>query len=101
MLPFVFAGATVLCVAIVVMARVELSKGVRMGGNTRRIVERALIRVIRAFSDVGTRMSRFVHKDVFVKGLHGVSYLALLTVRYVEHKLVWLTDFFRSMRNKK
>ena len=101
MLPFVFAGATILCVAVVVMARIELQKGVRMGGNTRRMIERALLRVMHVFSDASARMCRFVHKDIFVKGLHGVSYLALLTVRYAEKKLVWLTDFFRSVRNKK
>ena len=43
----------------------------------------------------------YVHKDVFLNGLHMVTYVALLFVRFIENRLEKGTFFLRSFRKKK
>src|SRR3989339_475558 len=43
----------------------------------------------------------YVHKDVFLNGLHMVTYVALLFVRFIEIRLEKGTFFLRSFRKKK
>jgi len=43
----------------------------------------------------------YVHKDVFLNGLHMMTYVALLFVRFIENRLEKGTLFLRSFRKKK
>lgn len=43
----------------------------------------------------------YVHKDVFLNGLHMVTYVALLSVRFVENRLEKVTFFLRSFKKRR
>jgi len=99
MLFYTFIISAILLCAVVVMARVELVRGVRFGGNSRRALERGVIRLHRACSATVLHFAAYVQKDVVMKGLHGVSYLALGIVRFIERRLAALTEFIRKIRH--
>ena len=101
MIPAVFVSSVVLLVAVLMMARVELYRGVRMGGNTRRSIERSTLSLFRRTRVRAIGVYDFVQQDVCMKFLHGVSYVALQSVRYAERRLASLTEWFQALRHRR
>lgn len=73
----------------------------------QRVFEHARIRLDRTTNKTNRKVVtgvkhgiEYVHKDVFLNGLHMVTYVALLFVRYIETKLEKGAFFLKSFRKK-
>ncbi|MBP9759828.1 MAG: hypothetical protein KBD24_00480 [Candidatus Pacebacteria bacterium] len=98
---YVFFASVILFTGLMILTRFELVRGVRIGGNVRRRIDRRLIHWLRVLQYTGRFVVDFLNRDVLIKSLHIASYVALLLVRYTERRLVQLTVFFRSFRKRK
>lgn len=97
--------ATVLFVSLTLLV---LSLGVRhyelaRGGGrafelTRTRLDRSTIRTQRRIQDGFHQTLEYARRDIFLNGLHMITYVALLLVRFVENKLERGTVFLRSFR---
>jgi hypothetical protein len=99
--------ATVLFVSLTLLVltfgvrHYELARG---GGRafelTRTRLDRSTIKTQRRIQDGFQHVLEYTRRDVFLNGLHMVTYLALLIVRFVESKLERGTIFLRSFRKQ-
>jgi hypothetical protein len=99
--------ATVLFVSLTLLV---LSLGVRhyelaRGGGrffelTRTRLDRNTIKVQKSVFDTFKNSIDYARRDIFLNGLHMITYVALLLVRFVENKLEKGTVFLRSFRKR-
>jgi hypothetical protein len=98
---FVFITSITTVIFVLVVAYLESATGKRFGGLPRRKVDRFLTRIAQKSRAMYTSFFETAHREYLIKTLHIITYLALVCVRYIEHKLEKLTAFFRSFRKKK
>lgn len=99
MIIVLFVSATLL-VLILGLKHFEFVRGQRVFEHARVRLDR---RTNKANTKVVTGMKHgieYVHKDVLLNGLHMVTYVALMSVRFVERKLEKIIFFIKSFRKK-
>lgn len=90
--------SAVIWVTVMLLARYEFSHGVRLGGTIRRRVDRRLVHLGRGARGLAEYTVEFVKRDLVAQALHIVSYVALLSVRWIERKLVRVNELLRLFR---
>ena len=72
----------------------------RMFEMPRMQLDRSARKCINACRKATRNSYEYLHKDIILNGLHMVTYVALLFVRFVEHRLHKVTLFLRSFKKK-
>jgi hypothetical protein len=85
-------------VGLLTLRHVERVRGERYVHRLRRALDRRCVRTGATMVHSTHRVLEYLHRDVVLKALHFISYVALLSVRWVERKLVTITEFLRSFR---
>jgi len=94
--------SSILLVVIVLFRHIEFVRGKgRVFELPRRRLDRVTHKVLSAVRRWFRQVVEFVHKDIFLYGIHLVVYIALLFVRIVERWLDRVTTFIRSFRKKR
>ncbi len=92
----------ILLVVFVLFRHIEFLRGKgRIFELSRRKLDRITYKALHALQRSIRYVVEFVHKDIFLYGIHLVVYIALLVVRVLERWLDRVTTFIRSFRNKR
>ncbi len=95
---YAFIASGIVLAFVAVLKALEHAGGARMYVRLRERADDALLAGIASFeTGVRSRADEF-RREVILKSLHIVTYLALIGVRYVEGRLQRLTRFFRGLR---
>jgi|GEM_PF-2453611 len=92
------AVSSTLLVLILVVRHLEERRRARFAAEIRAKLDELTVRLSHALREKGAIFLEYLHKDVFLKGLHMLTYVALLLVRAVERRLDKGTRFLRSFR---
>lgn len=95
---YIFVLSAMLLVGVYGMARFEMKRTMRLGGNARRLMERRTARFLTRTVQHKNSVLLFVRRDIWARSLHVLTYLALLLVRFVERKLASFAQHLRRMR---
>jgi len=79
---------------------VELLRGGRVLAPVRDVLDRVTVAISRGLGSALRRIVHFFHSDVLMKGLHVLTYAALVCVRFVERRLVRLVTVMRQFRRE-
>jgi hypothetical protein len=97
----VFIASTALLASLLALRSYERRRGSRLAGSLRVRIDQGILALIGYVRYHFDQVSRYVNRDVLVKGLHMFTYLALMLVRVVERKLTETTHLLRSFRKKR
>lgn len=96
-----FVVSTVLLIVFIGARHFEYARGnTRVLEKYRAQLDSLTIRGIQKFLSGIKNFLDYIHKDIFLSGLHMVTYVALLIVRQAEKKLEQTTFFLRSFRRR-
>ena len=86
---------------LLTLRRYEQARGRRFIERTRHVLDETHNSVVATALRVLKTLIEYIHRDILMKSLHLISYLALLFVQWLERKLVQITRFFRSFRRQR
>ena len=93
-------GISVSLLAALLLFRAHEGREHRYARAIRRALDRYAASLLSALHRVARFVFRFTRSDVLMRGLHVVTYGALLCVRYTERKLVSLVRMLRRFRRE-
>jgi len=96
-MPTLFTVSLVLLGALMLLHRYELVSGRRFGAVARRWLDHYSHAGIAGTVTALTHCTEFMRRDVFLRVLHLTSYVALVSVRFVERRLARITEFLHSV----
>ena len=98
MLETLFLAATVILGALFALMIRERAIGVRYASELREKLDRATVDAVAKIQQGWKNTLHFLEHNVLLKGLHMVTYIALVQVRFAERKLMQLSQKLRSFR---
>ena len=98
MLETLFLAATVLLGAVFALVMRERATGVRYAPEMREKLDRVTVEAGATIQRGWKHSLHFLEHNVLLKGLHMVTYIALVQVRFAERKLMQLSQKLRSFR---
>jgi hypothetical protein len=95
----VLSVSSILLVCLLIVRHIEFKRGnTRFFELPRRRLDRVTVKCTKQFQIFFQKVLRYTHRDIFLSGLHMVTYVALLFVRLVENRLDRIAKFLRSFR---
>ena len=73
----------------------ERKQNIRYAPGLRRSLDTIAVRIVDALQHGWATSTRYLERNVLLKGLHMVTYVALVQVRFTERKLVQLSHRIR------
>jgi hypothetical protein len=98
MLETLFLVATALLGALFALMLRERTNGVRYAPALREKLDRLTLDTVEKIKLSWKDSLHFLERNVLLKGLHMVTYIALVQVRFAERKLVQLSQKLRTFR---
>jgi len=98
---YAFLASGIVLALIAGLKLLEQAGGARMYVALRERADDALLAGIASFENKLRQKLDEIRREVILKSLHIVTYLALIGVRSVEDRLQRLTRFFRGLRRAK
>jgi hypothetical protein len=96
-----FAVSSVLLVAVMLLHYVECRRMKRFGAHVRDDLDLHTTAAGERLKRWSLAAIEYIHKDVLLKALHVLTYIALLLVRKVESRLDRGTKFIRRFRHRR
>jgi hypothetical protein len=96
-----FATSTALLSGCTFLAYRRLRAGHVHTSALHTRLDRATVRALQAVREGTAIALHFARSDVLLKGLHMVTYVALVFVRFVERQLVHVVHALRSFRKER
>jgi hypothetical protein len=97
----IFLVSLVLLGGLIGLHQYEQRRSTRFVERLRVWLDKKHLSAVKKLQHACSVSIEYAHRDVLMKFLHITSYLTLLSVQWVERKLVVITRFFRSFRRKK
>jgi hypothetical protein len=100
-MPALFSISLALLCLVIGLRRLEVWRGTRFAERFRISLDRLTLSSTRRAAGLALHILEFIHKDVVLRTLHLGSYIALLSVRFVERRLARVTEFLRALGKKR
>lgn len=97
---YLFGIAVFFLVGLVVVRRMEMQRGRDVLPQVRDTLDVWVLKLYRGVRRVFRSVQEFVRRDLVLHGLHLLSYVALVCVRWLEQRLARAVFFFRGRGRK-
>jgi len=93
-----FVASLCCLLGTLILKHIESHVGARYAVRVRERLDTTCMNVFEHIRYGAHRAGEYIKRDMFMRGLHSLTYLALVSVRLVERKLVFVASMLRSLR---